>query len=108
MAFFQNDIGEIVVLKMNFKFLNYEWWCLQSLLRDLFPRSVYIQPSKQIHFPKIFTLLKERGILNILNKPDGNCVALCIPCDVMKFDLKAMWPRKVAHECCSSISSCFQ
>jgi hypothetical protein len=80
-AFFQNDIGEIVVLKMNFKFLIYEWWCLQSLLRDLFPRSVYIQPSKQIHFPKIFTLLKERGILNISNKSDGIFVALCIPCD---------------------------
>jgi hypothetical protein len=31
--------------------------------------------------PKIFTLLKERDILNILNKPDGICVALCIPSD---------------------------
>jgi hypothetical protein len=53
----------------------FAWKCM---IGGLFPTSVYIQPSKQIHFPKIFTLLKERGILN---KPDGICVALCIPCD---------------------------
>jgi hypothetical protein len=51
------------------------------MIRGLLPTNVYIQTSKQMHFPKIFTLLKERGILNLLNKPNGICVALCIPCD---------------------------
>ncbi len=70
----------------------FTWKCI---IGGLFPTSVYILPSKQIYFPKIFTLLKERGVLNILNKPDGICVALCIPCDEIWFE------SNVAKESCS-------
>lgn len=65
------------------------------MIRGLLPTNVYIQTSKQMHFPKIFTLLKERGILNILNKPNGICVALCIPCDEIWLE------SNVAKESCS-------